>query len=180
MSLQLQATPKPTSKIELVSMRVEIVGGTKEKYVHDMSTNSLKLLGNLSSALPKNIHYGYVPFTMSDDGDPLDIAVISTKKIEPLQELEVKPIGIMYTHDEKGPDDKIIALDLSDSAYSQSNQISRGQILDDLAPLLISLVLHSKDNHPNKWAHFRFFGKEVEAYQKIIETMENFRTLVRS
>ena len=105
---------------------IEIPKGSKNKYELDKETGLLRLDRVLYSAVHYPADYGFIPRTFCDDGDPLDALVISQEPVHPLTMVEARAIGVMRMRDEKGIDDKIVAVSVRDPAFSDYTE--RGQI----------------------------------------------------
>ena len=73
----------------------------------------------LYSAVYYPADYGFIPRTFCDDGDPLDVLVLGQEPVFPLTIVEARAIGVMRMRDEKGIDDKILAVSVRDPAYSE-------------------------------------------------------------
>ena len=97
---------------------IEIPKGSKNKYELDKETGLLKLDRVLYSAVHYPADYGFIPRTFCDDGDPLDALVLSQEPVYPLTLVEARAIGVMRMRDEKGIDDKIVAVSVHDPAFS--------------------------------------------------------------
>ena len=97
---------------------IEIPNGSKNKYELDKATGLLKLDRVLYSAVHYPADYGFIPRTYCDDGDPLDALVLGQEPVYPLTIVQARAIGVMQMRDEKGGDDKIIAVSVHDPAYA--------------------------------------------------------------
>src|SRR5262245_37056627 len=97
---------------------IEIPKGSKNKYELDKETGLLKLDRVLHSAVHYPADYGFIPRTYCDDGDPLDALVLSQEPVYPLTLVEARAIGVMRMRDEKGIDDKIVAVSVHDPAFA--------------------------------------------------------------
>ena len=97
---------------------IEIPKGSKNKYELDKETGLLRLDRVLHSAVYYPADYGFIPRTFCADGDPLDALVLSQEAVYPLTMVEARAIGVMRMRDEKGVDDKIVAVSVSDPAVS--------------------------------------------------------------
>src|SRR5579862_9422265 len=93
---------------------VEIPMGSSVKYELDKETGLLRLDRVLFSAVYYPANYGFIPRTFCDDGDPLDALVLGQEPLHPLSLVEARAIGVMRMRDEKGLDDKIIAVSVKD------------------------------------------------------------------
>ena len=97
---------------------IEIPKGSKNKYELDKGTGLLRLDRVLHSAVYYPADYGFIPRTFCDDGDPLDALVLGQEPVFPLTIVEARAIGVMRMRDEKGIDDKIVAISVRDPAFS--------------------------------------------------------------
>jgi len=97
---------------------VEVPMGSKNKYELDKETGFLRLDRVLYSAVHYPANYGFLPRTFCDDGDPLDALVLGQEPVHPLTIVPARAIGVMRMRDEKGIDDKIIAVSIVDPAVS--------------------------------------------------------------
>lgn len=97
---------------------IEVPKGSKNKYELDKETGFLRLDRSLFSAVYYPANYGFIPRTFCDDGDPLDALVLGQEPVHPLTMIEARAIGVMRMRDEKGIDDKILAVGTSDPEYS--------------------------------------------------------------
>jgi inorganic pyrophosphatase len=98
---------------------IEIPKGSTNKYELDKETGLLRLDRVLHSAVYYPADYGFIPRTYCDDGDPLDVLVLGQEPVFPLTIVEARAIGVMRMRDEKGIDDKIVAVSVRDPAYSE-------------------------------------------------------------
>ena len=97
---------------------IEIPKGSKNKYELDKETGLLRLDRVLYSSVHYPADYGFIPRTYCDDGDPLDALVLGQEPVYPLTIVEARAIGVMRMRDEKGVDDKILAVSGNDPAFS--------------------------------------------------------------
>ena len=97
---------------------IEVPMGSKNKYELDKETGLLKLDRVLYSAVHYPANYGFIPRTFCEDGDPLDALVLGQEPVNPLTMMDARAIGVMRMRDEKGLDDKIIAVSVRDPAFS--------------------------------------------------------------
>ena len=102
---------------------IEIPKGSKVKYELDKATGLLKVDRVLFSAVHYPANYGFIPRTYCDDGDPLDVLVLGQEPVAPMCIMRARAIGYMQMRDDKGLDDKIIAIHLDDPAVAQYSHI---------------------------------------------------------
>jgi inorganic pyrophosphatase len=103
---------------------IEIPKGSKIKYELDKQTGLLRVDRVLHSAVHYPANYGFLPRTYCGDGDPLDVLVLGQEPVVPLCVLRARAIGVLTMSDDKGPDDKIIAVHLDDPEYSHYRDVS--------------------------------------------------------
>ena len=113
----------PTSTTALIATAfpviVEIPKGSTNKYELDKETGLLRLDRVLYSAVYYPADYGFIPRTYCDDGDPLDALVLGQEPVYPLTIVEARAIGVMRMRDEKGVDDKIVAVSVRDPSFAE-------------------------------------------------------------
>jgi inorganic pyrophosphatase len=107
---------------------IEIPKGSKVKYELDKATGLLAVSRVLHSAVYYPANYGFVPRTYCDDGDPLDVLVLGQEEVAPQVLMRARAIGVMRMRDEKGQDDKIIAVHIDDPEYAVYDDVT------DLSP----------------------------------------------
>jgi len=103
---------------------IEIPKGSKIKYELDKKTGLLWLDRVLHSAVHYPANYGFLPQTYCEDGDPLDVLVLGQEAVVPLCVLRARAIGVITMKDEKGQDDKVIAVHVDDPEYAHYRDIS--------------------------------------------------------
>ncbi|HEV8584789.1 MAG TPA: inorganic diphosphatase [Methylomirabilota bacterium] len=103
---------------------IEIPKGSKVKYELDKRTGLLWLDRVLHSAVHYPANYGFLPQTYCEDGDPLDVLVLGQEPVVPLCILRARAIGVMTMRDEKGQDDKVIAVHVDDPEYAHYQDIA--------------------------------------------------------
>lgn len=109
---------------EFVQAVIEIPKGSKNKYELDKETGMLRLDRVLYSAVHYPANYGFIPRTYCEDGDPLDILALGQEPVDPLTIVRARAIGVITMHDEKGQDDKIIAVQIDDPEYAHYFDVS--------------------------------------------------------
>ncbi len=103
---------------------IEIPRNSHLKYEVDKPTGLLRLDRVLYSAVHYPANYGFIPRTLGDDEDPLDILVLMQEPVEPLTIVRARPIGGLRMSDDKGGDDKIIAVCVDDPAFSHYRKLA--------------------------------------------------------
>ncbi|MEM5540661.1 inorganic diphosphatase [Olleya sp. AS48] len=152
---------------------IEIPKGSRNKYEYDFELNKIRFDRMLFSSMMYPGDYGFIPETLALDGDPLDVLVMGTEPTFPMCVMEVKPIGVFHMADEKGPDEKIICVPVTDPIWNSCNDI------EDLNPHRIKEITHFfqvyKDLEKKK-VDVGGWGDAKEAYEilnKCVERYEN-------
>ncbi len=109
---------------EVMNVVIEIPKGSKNKYEIDKHTGIIKLDRVMHSAQDYPFDYGFVPQTLWDDGDALDVVLLTTHPLAPGILVEARPIGIMHMVDGGEPDEKIIAVAAGDPRYADVKDIA--------------------------------------------------------
>jgi inorganic pyrophosphatase len=115
---------------------IEIPKGSRNKYEYDFELNKIRFDRMLFSSMMYPADYGFIPETLALDGDPLDVLVLGTEPTFPMCVMEVKPIGVFHMADEKGNDEKIICVPVSDPIWNSLNDLS------DVNPHTIKEIEH--------------------------------------
>ena len=97
---------------------IEIPKGSKTKYELDKQTGVIILDRVLSTSTQYPCNYGFIPKTLSGDGDPLDVLVLCTETLQPLSMVRCYPIGVVTMLDNNKTDEKIIAVPFNDPFYN--------------------------------------------------------------
>jgi inorganic pyrophosphatase len=103
---------------------IEIPKGSKKKYELDKETGLIRLDRILFTSTHYPMNYGFIPKTLADDGDPLDVLVLCSETLDILTEVECYPIGVVRMIDDEQSDEKIIAIPFMDPSYNGFRDIS--------------------------------------------------------
>lgn len=114
----------PPSIEEFVPAVIEIPRGSKLKYEIDKHTGLLMLDRVLYSSVHYPANYGFIPQSHADDGDPLDVLVLMQEPVVPLTIVRARAIGGIKMRDDKGDDDKIVAVAVDDPAINHYNDVA--------------------------------------------------------
>lgn len=104
---------------------IEIPIGSKVKYELDKPTGLLRVDRVLYSAVHYPANYGFVPRTYCPDGDPIDVLVLGQQEVVPMALMRARAVGVMGMRDDKGLDDKIIAVHIDDPEYAAFRSIDQ-------------------------------------------------------
>ena len=115
--------PKRITPDEFIAV-IEIPKGSKQKYELDKKTGLLILDRILYTSTHYPANYGFIPHTLADDGDPLDVLVLCSESLLPLSLVKVYPIGVITMNDNGKNDEKIIAIPFTDPNYNSYKTIA--------------------------------------------------------
>lgn len=159
-----------------VTAIIEIPQGSRSKYEVDKVSGLLKLDRVIYSSFHYPINYGFIPQTLGQDGDPLDILVLCSQSIQPLCMVEAKVIGNMQMIDSGQKDDKIIAVAKEDPS------VNHVTCMDEMPPHFINELRHYFEEYKtleNKKVEIDNFQDAATAYKIIQDAIdlynENFR-----
>lgn len=150
---------------EWVEVIVEIPKGSRNKYEIDHHTGELWLDRHLFTATTYPADYGFVPDTLAEDGDPLDVLVLLDEPTVPGCHIRARPVGVFWMTDEKGPDAKILAVPAGDPRWEGLED------LDDAPRHLLAEIGHFfevyKALEPAKSTDVGRWGNRDEAWTEI-------------
>lgn len=147
------------------------------KYEVEKETGTLFVDRFLSTSMHYPCNYGYIPKTLSEDGDPVDVLVITPFAVNQGCVLRCRPIGILTMTDEAGEDQKILAVPLSKLTSLYDNV----QGPNDLPPLLLKQIehffAHYKDLEEGKWVKLNGWLGVEDAKKEILASLKRFNQI---
>jgi inorganic pyrophosphatase len=154
----ISAGPNPPKDVHVV---VEIpLGGTPVKYELDKASGALRVDRFLHTAMYYPGNYGFIPQTLSADGDPCDVLVVSQVQVVPGAIIRCRPVGALLMEDEAGGDEKIIAVPVDALAPFYANIRSYRDLPAIMCEQIAHFFQHYKDLEKGKWVTT---GKWVDA-----------------
>jgi len=159
-----------------VNVLIEIPQGSNVKYELDKEENVIKVDRILYTAMFYPFNYGFIPGTLEEDGDPLDVLVISNYPLMPGSVIEVRPVGMLFMRDEKGEDVKIIAvpIDKIDPTFSNIKDIN--DVPDAIKNKITHFFEHYKELEPGKWVKVSGWGNASQAKERINKAIERAKS----
>ena len=153
-----------------VNVIIEVpVGGEPIKYEMDKEAGTLVVDRFLYTAMRYPGNYGFIPHTLSSDGDPCDVLVANTRAIVPGAVIAVRPVGVLMMEDEAGGDEKIIAVPTS----KLTQRYDKVQTHSDLPEITLQQIQHFfehyKDLEPGKWVKVLGWRGAADAHRLIEE-----------
>ena len=144
------------------------------KYEVDKQSGALFVDRFLSTSMRYPCNYGYMPQTLSEDGDPVDVLVLTPFLLQPGVVIRSRPIGLMRMTDEAGPDAKILAVPVE----KVSPLFSAVSAPEDLPPLLLEQIshffAHYKDLEAGKWVKVSGFEGVAAAHAEILDSIRRY------
>ena len=155
-----------------VDVVIEIPRGSRNKYEMDHGTGAIWLDRMLFTATQYPADYGFVPNTLAEDGDPLDVLVLLDEPTFPGCHIRVRPVGVFWMSDEAGPDAKILCVPAGDPRSSGMHDLA------DLPPFLLAEIEHFfavyKDVEPGKSVETRGWEGAGAANQAVEDSRARF------
>jgi inorganic pyrophosphatase len=150
---------------QTIDVLIEIPRGSRNKYEVDHRTGRIRLDRRLFAATTYPTEYGFIPETLAEDGDPLDVLVLTEDPTFPGCWINVRPVGVMWMEDEAGPDAKVICVEPNEPRWRQVQDVS------DLPDEILAEIKHFfdiyKDLEPGKFSVTGEFEGCASAWKEI-------------
>ena len=158
--MRIDAIPIGKDPPHDVNVMIEVpIGGEPIKYEMDKAAGALVVDRFLYTAMRYPGNYGFIPHTLSGDGDPCDVLVANTRAIVPGAVMSVRPVGVLLMEDEAGEDEKIVAV----PSRKLTARYERIQSYTDLPDITVQQIQHFfehyKDLEPGKWVKVVRWGE---------------------
>ncbi|MBB6306986.1 inorganic diphosphatase [Xanthobacter tagetidis] len=171
--MRIDAIPIGKNPPGEVNVVIEVpIGGEPIKYEMDKAAGTLFVDRFLYTAMRYPGNYGFIPHTLSGDGDPCDVLVANTRAIVPGAYISVRPVGVLLMEDEGGQDEKIIAVPSSKLTQRYDRVRNYSDLPDITLKQIEHFFEHYKDLEPNKWVKIVRWGDAAEAQKLILEGIE--------
>ena len=158
-----------------VNVVIEVpVGGEPIKYEMDKEAGTLIVDRFLYTSMRYPGNYGFIPHTLSDDGDPVDVLVANQRAIVPGAVIACRPIGVLKMEDEAGGDEKIIAVPVPRLTRRYENVHNYLDLPDITVQQIQHFFEHYKDLEPGKWVKVMGWGNAIEAEDLIMQGIERY------
>lgn len=158
-----------------VNVIIEIPLGSNVKYELDKETGALFVDRILFTSMVYPFNYGFIPKTLEEDGDPVDVLVLGEQPVFPGSVVKAKPIGVLNTRDEKGVDSKIVSVPVEDidPKYKGIDDIS--QVPEAVREKISHFFEHYKELEPGKWVKVEGWDGAEIARKRIKEAIERYK-----
>ena len=170
--MRLEAVPVGANAPHEVNVVIEVpIGGEPIKYEMDKASGALMVDRFLYTAMRYPGNYGFIPHTLSDDGDPCDVIIANTRAIVPGAIMSCRIVGVLVMEDEAGGDEKLIAV----PAHKLTKRYDSVQNYTDLPKITLDQIehffAHYKDLEPGKWVKIDHWGDAEEAKRLISDSI---------
>ncbi len=171
--MRIDAVPIGENPPEDVNVIIEVpVGGEPIKYEMDKAAGAMYVDRFLYTPMRYPGNYGFIPHTLSLDGDPIDVLVPNQRPIVPGAIMRCRPIGVLVMEDESGGDEKVIAV----PQHKLTRRYDKIQTIEDLPKITLEQIEHFfehyKDLEKSKWVKVVRWGGKEEAEAMIVEAIE--------
>jgi len=170
--MRIDAVPIGYDPPNDINVIVEVpIGGEPVKYEMDKASGTLFVDRMLYTAMRYPGNYGFVPHTMSADGDPIDVLIANQRPLIPGCVINCRPVGVLLMSDEKGGDEKVIAVPSSKVTARYEKVLSYHDLPKSLVHQIAHFFEHYKDLEEGKWVRVDRWGDHEEARELIRQAM---------
>jgi len=174
--MRIDAIPTGKNPPDDVNVIVEVaIGGEPIKYEMDKAAGTIFVDRFLYTPMRYPGNYGFIPHTLSEDGDPIDVLIANTRPIVPGAYISVRPVGVLKMEDDGGGDEKIIAV----PSPKLTQRYAGVHNYTDLPPITLEQIQHFfehyKDLEPGKWVKMKGWGDAAEAKRMIVAAMARYK-----
>jgi inorganic pyrophosphatase len=156
-----------------VNVVIEVpIGGEPIKYEMDKESGALRVDRFLYTSMRYPGNYGFIPHTLSNDGDPCDVIVANTRAIVPGAVMSCKVVGVLLMEDEAGGDEKLLAVPSAKLTQRYAHIHNYSDLPSITLQQIEHFFAHYKDLEPNKWVKIVRWGDADEARALILEGIE--------
>ena len=171
--MRIDAIPVGKNPPEDVNVIIECpLGGEPIKYELDKAAGTLVVDRFLYTSMRYPGNYGFIPHTLSGDGDPCDVLIANTRAIVPGALMSVRPVGVLVMEDNAGEDEKIIAVPSRHLTQRYDRCLTYTDLPDITLKQIEHFFAHYKDLEPGKWVKILRWGDAEEARRLLIEGIE--------
>jgi inorganic pyrophosphatase len=170
--MNLDAIAIGTDPPNEVNVIIEVpIGGEPIKYEMDKAAGTLVVDRFLYTPMRYPGNYGFIPHTLSEDGDPCDVLVANTRPIVAGAVIAVRPVGVLLMQDEAGGDEKIVAVPASRLTKRYEKITNYTDMPEITLKQIEHFFAHYKDLEPGKWVKFAGWADALEARRLIDEAI---------
>jgi len=156
-----------------VNVVIEVpIGGEPIKYEMDKASGALTVDRFLYTSMRYPGNYGFIPHTLSQDGDPCDVIVANTRAIIPGAVMSCRIVGVLLMEDEAGGDEKLIAVPAAKLTQRYAGVANFTDLPEITLKQIEHFFAHYKDLEPEKWVKIVRWGDAEEARRIVVEGVE--------
>ncbi|TSE13601.1 inorganic diphosphatase [Mesorhizobium intechi] len=171
--MRIEAIATGKNPPEDVNVIIEVpIGGEPIKYEMDKEAGTLFVDRFLHTSMRYPGNYGFVPHTLSGDGDPIDVLVCNTRALVPGCVINVRPIGVLIMEDNAGQDEKVIAVPSPKLTLRYESVTEYTQLPDITLQQVQHFFEHYKDLEPGKWVKIEGWHDSKYAKKMIVDAIE--------
>ncbi len=175
--MRIDAVPIGDNPPDEINVIVEVsVGGEPIKYEMNKEAGTMFVDRFLYTPMRYPGNYGFVPHTLSDDGDPIDVLIANQRPILPGAVVSCRPIGALMMEDEAGLDEKIVAVPVSRLTRRYEDIASYADLPEITLRQIEHFFEHYKDLESGKWVRVAPWGGPDRARDLISEAIERGKT----
>ncbi|EJL24093.1 inorganic diphosphatase [Novosphingobium sp. AP12] len=173
--MRIDMIPVGDNVPESLNVIIEVpVGGEPVKYEFDKASGALFVDRILHTPMRYPANYGFVPHTLSPDGDPLDALVVARSPFIPGCVVKVRPIAVLNLEDEHGGDEKLLCVPVN-STFPYYSHVKEKEDLPDIVYQQVEhFFTHYKDLEKEKWVRVGTWGNAEDARRIVIEAIERY------
>lgn len=174
--MNIDLIPVGDNPPDSINVIIEVpVGGEPVKYEFDKKSGAMWVDRILHTPMRYPTNYGFIPHTLSEDGDPLDAMVVARSPFIPGSVVRVRPIAVLWLEDEAGGDEKLLTVPV-DTTFPYYQDVSEA---DDLPAIVKQQIehffTHYKDLESEKWVRVGTWGGREDARRILIESIDRAR-----
>ena len=174
--MNIDLIPVGDNPPDSINVIIEVpVGGEPVKYEFDKKSGAMWVDRILHTPMRYPTNYGFIPHTLSEDGDPLDAMVVARSPFIPGSVVRVRPIAVLWLEDEAGGDEKLLTVPV-DTTFPYYQDVSEA---DDLPAIVKQQIehffTHYKDLEPEKWVRVGTWGGREDARRILMESIDRAR-----
>lgn len=173
--MSLNSVPTGKNAPEEVNVIIEIPAHSDPvKYEVDKESGAIFVDRFMATPMHYPTNYGYVPHTLSDDGDPVDVLVITPFPLLAGSVITCRPVGVLKMTDESGEDAKVLAVPKDKLSTLYRGITEYTQVSDPLLKQIEHFFAHYKDLEPNKWVKIEGWADAAAAKKEIVDSVERY------
>ncbi|MBT8072794.1 MAG: inorganic diphosphatase [Xanthomonadales bacterium] len=170
--MSLQQVPSGRKLPDDINVIIEVpMNSPAIKYEVDKDSGAIFVDRMLKTAMYYPCNYGYMPHSLCDDGDPLDILVVLPLPMLPGTVVRCRPVGVLQMRDEAGEDSKVIAVPVTEVTGIYRDVASIGDLDDILLDQIVHFFEHYKDLEKNKWVRTGDLKGVADARQEVLDAV---------